>query len=154
MQRASHLQDRRLAQFYAAMGYPAAARAQASKIAAPAVRFGTEIRIRQTEAAFAADREHPAEAVPLLAEVEDLLRRGINCGALIDPWNILGYQGLFPIFPGREDTVRDPRAEELIHIAGRQLDLYARAGAAAAVANDDKTRDKLSTNMREFAEWW
>jgi hypothetical protein len=153
-QRASHLQDRRLAQFYAAMGYPTAAREQASKIDAPAVRFGTEIRIRQTEAAFAADRERAADAVPLLAEVEDLLRRGIDCGALIDPWNILGYQGLFPIFPGREDTVRDPRAEELIHIAGRQLDLYARAAAAAAVADDSATRSRLTANMRQFAEWW
>ncbi len=153
-QRASHLQDRRLAQFYAAMGYPAAARAQATKIAAPAVRFGTEIRIRQTEAGFAADQSRPADAISLLAEVEGLLRRGIDCGALIDPWNILGYQGLFPIFPGREDTVRDPRAEELIHIAGRQLDLYARASAAAAVANDDGTRAVLTTNMRQFAEWW
>ncbi len=153
-QRASHLQDRRLAQFYAAMGYPTAAREQSSRIAAPAVRFGTEIRIRQTEAAFAADRERLAEAVPLLAEVEDLLRRGIDCGALIDPWNILGFQGLFPIFPGREDTVRDPRAEELIHIAGRQHDLYARASAAAAVADDSDSRARLGTNMRNFAEWW
>ncbi len=153
-QRASHLQDRRLAQFYAAMGYPAASREQAAKIAAPAVRFGTEIRIRQTEAGFAADRGHPAEAAPLLSEVEDLLRRGIDCGALIDPWNILGYQGLFPIFPGREDTVRDPRAEELIHIAGRQLDLYARTSAAAAVAGDGAARERLTTHMRDFASWW
>ncbi|MCS6864122.1 MAG: hypothetical protein RMJ56_10065 [Gemmataceae bacterium] len=153
-QRAAHLQDRRLAQFYAAMGYPHRARAQAAKIAAPAVRLGTEIRIRQTEAAFAADRERPAEAIPLLAEVEDLLRRGIDCGAIIDPWNILGFQGLFPIFPGREDTVRDPRAEELIHIAGRQLDLYARACAAAAVAGDSPTRARLAANMRAFAAWW
>ena len=59
-----------------------------------------------------------------------MLRRGIDCGALIDPWNILGYQGLFPIFPGREDTVRDPRAEEMIHQIGRQFDLYAKAIAA------------------------
>ncbi len=153
-QRASHLQDRRLAQFYAAMGYPNVARGQSAKIAAPAVRFGTEIRIRQTEAGFAADRERAADALPLLTEVEDLLRRGIDCGALIDPWNILGYQGLFPIFPGREDTVRDPRAEELIHIAGRHLDLYARASAAAAVATDDATRDRLAANMRRFADWW
>jgi hypothetical protein len=153
-QRAAHLQDRRLAQLYAAMGYPAAARAQAAKIAAPAVRFGTEIRIRQTEAGFAADHERAAAAVPLLKQVEDLLTRGIDCGALIDPWNVLGFQGLFPIFPGREDTVRDPRAEELIHIAGRHLDLYARAGAAAAVANDHQTRDRLTEHMRLFAEWW
>ncbi len=153
-QRASHLQDRRLAQFYAAMGYPSAAREQATRIAAPAVRLGTEIRIRQTEAGFASDHSRPQDAAPLLSEVEDLLRRGIDCGALVDPWNILGYQGLFPIFPGREDTVRDPRAEELIHIARRQLDLYARTSAAAAVAGDGATRERLTSHMRNFASWW
>jgi hypothetical protein len=153
-QRAAHLQDRRLAQLYAAMGYPAAARAQAVRIAAPAVRFGTEVRIRQTEAGFAADRNDGATAARLLAEVEDLLRRGIDCGALIDPWNILGYQGLFPIFPGREDTVRDPRAEELIHQIGRQFDLYAKASAAAAVAGDEATRERLAAGARGLAEWW
>lgn len=153
-QRATHLQDRRLAQFYAAMGYPAAAREQSRRIDAPAVRLGTEIRIRQTEAGFAADHNRPGAAVPLLEEVEDLLKRGINCGALIDPWNILGYQGLFPIFPGREDTVRDPRAEELINIAGRQLDLYARASAAAALADDGATRKRLVARTRDFAAWW
>lgn len=153
-QRAAHLQDRRVAQFFAAMGYPAAAREQAKKIAAPAVRFGTEVRIRQTEAAFAADQGRPSAAGPLLAEVEDLLRRGVECGALVDPWNILGYQGLFPIFPGREDTVRDPRAEELIQTVGRQFDLYARAVAAAAVAGDIPARDRLAGGMRDLAGWW
>jgi hypothetical protein len=153
-QRAAHLQDRRLAQLYAGMGYPSAARVQAVKISAPAVRFGTEVRIRQTEAGFAADRNQPADAAKLLGEVEDLLRRGIDCGALIDPWNILGYQGLFPIFPGREDTVRDPRAEELIHQIGRQFDLYAKATAAAAVAGDEPTRELLTTAMRDLAAWW
>ena len=131
-QRAAHLQDRRLAQWYAAMGYPQAARRQAAGIPAPAVRFNTEIRIRQTEAAFATERGQIEHAACCLAEVEDLLHRGIDCGALIDPWNILGFQGLFPIFPGREDTVRDPRAEELIELMGRQFDLYALTLAAAA----------------------
>jgi len=153
-QRAAHLQDRRLAQLFAAMGYPRAARDQAKKIPAPAVRFGTEIRVRQTEAGFATDRGRPADALALLEEVEDLLRRGIDCGAVIDPWNVLGHQGLFPIFPGREDTVRDPRAEELITTVGRQFDLYARALAAAAVAADGPTRDRLAAAMRALAGWW
>ena len=153
-QRASHLQDRRLAQLFAAMGYPNAARDRAKTIAAPAVRFGTEIRVRQTEAGFAADRGQPAEAMKLLGEVEDLLRRGIDCGAVIDPWNVLGFQGLYPIFPGREDTVRDPRAEELVNTLGRQFDLYARSIAAAAVGDDEPTRDRLGTAVRELASWW
>jgi hypothetical protein len=153
-QRASHLQERRLAQLFAAMGYPAAARGRARTISAPAVRFGTEIRVRQTEAEFAAEHGRHADAPRVLAEVEDLLRRGIDCGALIDPWSVLGFQGLFPIFPGREDTVRDPRAEELIHTVGRQFELYAKAAAAAAIAGDDPARERLLGRMVELAGWW
>lgn len=153
-QRAAHLQDRRLAQLFAAMGYPGAARERARTIPAPAVRFGTEVRIRQTEAGLAAERGRPADALRLLAEVEDLLRRGIDCGAVIDPWNVLGFQGLFPIFPGREDTVRDPRAEELLNVLGRQFDLYARTIAAAAVDGDEPTRERLTQAVRDLARWW
>jgi len=153
-QRAAHLQDRRLAQLFAAMGYPSAAREQAARISAPAVRFGTEIRIRQTEADFSADRNQPDHTLKLLSEVEELVRRGIDCGALIDPWNILGYQGLFPIFPGREDTVRDPRAEDLILVFGRQFELYARAVAAASVAGDAPARDRLFDAMKSLSAWW
>ena len=153
-QRAAHLQDRRLAQLFAAMGYPQAARDRAKVIPAPAVRFATEMRVRQTEAEFAADKPDPVAAAKLLAEVEDLLRRGIDCGAVLDPWNILGHQGLFPIFPGREDTVRDPRAEELITLVGRQFDLYARAVAAAAMGHDPAGRERLLGAMLKFARWW
>lgn len=138
IQRAAHLQNRRLAHWYAAMGYPQAARRQAATIVAPAVRFDTEIRIRQTEAAFAVERGDAERATHCLAEVEELLRRGIECGALIDPWNILGFQGLYPIFAGREDTVRDPRAEELIELISRQFDLYAQALALATASGCDK----------------
>jgi hypothetical protein len=153
-QRAAHLQDRRLAQLFAAMGYPRAAREQARKISAPAVRVATEVRVRQTEADFATERGRLADAATVLGEVEDLLRRGIDCGAVIDPWNVLGYQGLFPIFPGREDTVRDPRAEELIHTVGRQFELYAKAVSAAAVAGDAAARDRLARGMQDLAGWW
>jgi hypothetical protein len=153
-ERALHLQERRLAVLFAAMGYPNAARERAARIPSPSVRFGCEIRLRQTEAEFAAKAGNAREAARLLAEAEDLLRRGIDCGALMDPWNILGYQGLFPIFPGREDTVRDPRAEEFILTVGRQLDRYARALAAATTAGDEEVRAGLQDAMRTLADWW
>jgi hypothetical protein len=153
-ERALHLQERRLAVLFAAMGYPAAARERSARIPAPSVRFSCEVRLRQTEAEFAAKLGNVREAARLLAEAEDLLRRGIDCGAIMDPWNVLGYQGLFPIFPGRDDTVRDPRAEELILTVGRQLDRYARALAAATTAGDDDVRAGLDDAMRSLAGWW
>lgn len=152
-ERALHLQERRLSMFYAAMGYPAAARDRAHRISAPSVRLGTEIRMRQTEAGFVT-KAGPARSAQLLAEAEDLLQRGIECGALIDPWNILGYQGLFPTFPGREDSVRDPRAEELILTIGRQFDAYAQCLSAAATSDDRTVQDRIQNAMMELAQWW
>lgn len=153
-ERALHLQERRLSIFYAAMGYPNAARDRAHRISAPSVRFGTEIRVRQTEASFAAKEGDPARSARLLTEAEDLLHRGIECGALIDPWNILGYQGLFPTFPGREDSVRDPRAEELILTIGKQLDTYAQSLSVAAASDDHTVRDRIQNAMTDLASWW
>jgi hypothetical protein len=153
-ERALHLQERRLSLLFAAMGYPNAARQRAANIPAPATRFGAEIRLRQTEAGFAVKDGKLPEVVRLLVEVEDLLRRGIDCGALIDPWNILGFQGLFPIFPGRDDTVRDPRAEDLILTVGRQFDLYAQGLAAAAAGADRGVEDRFREGMRRLAGWW
>lgn len=153
-ERALHLQERRLSLLFAAMGYPSAARKRAAAIPAPATRFMAEIRLRQTEVGFATKSGDVTTATRLLAEAEDLLRRGIDCGALIDPWNILGYQGLFPIFPGRDDTVRDPRAEELIRIVGRQFDLYAQTLSSAAAGTDRAAEDQLRKGMRDLAAWW
>jgi hypothetical protein len=153
-ERALHLQERRLALLFASMGYPQSARSRSAKIPAPATRFGTEIRLRQTDAQFATDRGLPADAVKMLSEAEDLLKRGIECGALIDPWNILGFQGLFPIFPGRDDTVRDPRAEDLILTVGRQFELYAQALSVAAAGPDRGVEEALRTGMKNLAEWW
>ncbi|QEL20274.1 hypothetical protein [Limnoglobus roseus] len=153
-ERALHLQERRLAMLFAAMGYPATARRRAANIPAPSVRFSCEVRIRQTGAEFAAKAGRPKEAANLLAEAEDLIHRGIDCGAMIDPWNVLGFQGLFPIFPGREDTVRDPRAEELILTVGRQFDRYALTLTAAVAGEDNATVDRLIAQMQTLAEWW
>ena len=153
-ERALHLQERRLAIFFAAMGYNAAARDRAKAIPAPATRMLAEIRLRQTAAQFAI-RTGDTESLPqLLGEVESLLKRGIDCGALIDPWNILGFQGLFPTFADRGDTVRDPRAEDLILSVGRQFDSYAAALGTAATNNDPSVAEKLSKGMGELADWW
>ncbi len=153
-ERALHLQERRLAVLFAAMGYPAAARARAAVIPAPAARLTAEIRLRQTAAQHAVRAGKPGEVPILLSEAESLLRRGIECGALIDPWNILGFQALFPTFADRGDTVRDPRAEELILTVGRQFDTYAITLAAASAANDRRLLAELRVEMQDLSAWW
>ena len=62
----------------------------------------------------------------MLPEIEDLLQRGIACGAIVDPWNILGFQGQYPRFTSLEDSIHDLRIEELVHVVDRLLYLHGR----------------------------
>ena len=106
-QRAGQLQQRCLALLFAEMGYAGVSRREAAKIPAASVRMLSEIHQRLSAVHMRVDRGELTEAGRLLPEVEDLLRRGIACGAFADPWNILGFQALFPLSAAREDAVRD-----------------------------------------------
>ena len=111
---AAQLQNHELSVLLAEMGFPDASRHYADRIPTTSARMLSEIAIRQTSAEVAAANGRLADAAGFLPEVEDLVTRGIECGALADPWNILGYQGLYPLFQSREDSTHDHRNEELI----------------------------------------
>ena len=136
-------------------GLPAAAREQAAKIAAPAVRFGTEIRIRQTEAGFAADRERAGRR-------RDAARRSRRPAPPRDRLRGAHRPVEHPRLPGAVPDLPRPRGHGPRpagggtdpHQIGRQFDLYAKAIAAAAVAGDEATRERLTAAMRDLAAWW
>ena len=80
----------------------------------------------------------------LLDEIEDHLDRGIGCGALADPWNILGFQGMFPLFSSREDSVPDQHiAGTHRHYGGTVQRLFTALGEAAALADHGDGRPAL-----------
>jgi hypothetical protein len=118
------------------------------------VRLLGEIWSRLTTGQALAERGELARAAALLPEIDDLLRRGIACGALADPWNLLGFQGLFPLSPAQEDSIRDPRLDELVHVVEHVLDLYARLASEAGSAGDQARMTALLTDMKRFAAWW
>ncbi|MGH7172181.1 MAG: hypothetical protein ACRELG_18045, partial [Gemmataceae bacterium] len=152
--RAMQLQQRYLALLFAEMGYPEASRAEARRIPAVSVRLLSEILGRLTSGQVEADQGRLREAASRLPEIEDLMQRGIACGAFVDPWNILGFQGLFPLSPAREDSVRDPRVEELIQVVEQVFNLYARLMSEAAAAGDGELVRTLTADLRRLAEWW
>lgn len=152
--RAAQMQQRHLALLMAEMGYPEASRRMASRIPAASVRLFSEMHLRLTQGQALVDRGEPVEAAKLLPEVEDLLHRGIACGAVVDPWNVLGFQGLFPLFTSAEDTLPDPRVSHLIHVVEQLLHLYARVLSEAAAAGDKALGTRLSGSMKQFAAWW
>ena len=82
------------------------------------------------------------------------MHRAIACGAMVDPWNILGFQGLYPLFNAREDSVPDHRIGELVQVIERLMALYSRLRSDAATAGDAALGLRLATNMEKLATWW
>jgi hypothetical protein len=152
--RATQLQQRQVAILFAEMGYPEASQREAEKIQSASVRLISAMLGRLTSGHLLAERCELDRAAELLVEVEDLLRRGIACGALVDPWNILGFQGLFPLFTAREDAIHDPRIDELIYMMEQIFDLYARVASEAAAAGQSELVQTLLARSRKLADWW
>ena len=90
----------------------------------------------------------------MITEVIDLLHRGIECGGLVDPWNILGFQGLFPLFFMREDSIPDSRVEVLLDIMGQIFDACTLAMSEAAAAGRKEIHDSVLEDFRNLAEQW
>jgi hypothetical protein len=152
--RATQMQQRHLALLFGEMGYPDASLAEAARIQTVSVRLQSEILGRIHAAEVSADRSRLDDAASLLPDVEDALLRGIACGAFADPWNMLGFQGLFPLSAAREDAIRDPRLEELVHAVEQTFSLYARLMSEAAAADDPALVARLGDEMEKFAAWW
>lgn len=153
-QRAVQLQERRLAMLFAELGFPEASRQRARQIPTVSLRALGEIRVLQTTAELDILAGQLRSAALLLPDIEERIKRGIDCGALADPWNILGFQGLYPLFHSKEDSVHDVRNEELIDALTQQFDLYARLLAGAAFAGDQALQQILSEGVEQLASWW
>jgi hypothetical protein len=152
--RAFQLQQRHLAVFFADVGYPDAGRREAARIPAAPARFLSEIVSRLTTGHRLAERGLVDEAARVPPEIEDLLERGIACGAFVDPWNILGFQAMFPLSAAREDSMPDPRIEDLLMIVDGLFNLYTRLMSEAAGRGKDAVVQELSEAFGRRAAWW
>jgi len=152
--RAAQIEHVALAKLYARMGYPAAARRQAAVVPAAAARMLCEIDCRLTTANHATDRGDHEQAAEELVAVEDWLQRAIQCGAIVDPWNILGFQGNFSLFVALEDSVRDHRVEELIERMDRIFNALGRLGVEAAAAGNKELEGQIFARFQALCDWW
>jgi hypothetical protein len=153
-QRALQLLERHLALLLAEIGYPAASRRQAARIAVASVRMLSEMHILLTTGRLRVGRGELEEAARHVGEVEALVKRGIASGALVDPWNVLGFQGNFPRSNAIEDSVRDFRIDELTRVIDGLFDLYARLLSEAAARGKLGAWDGVTRELRRLANWW
>jgi hypothetical protein len=152
--RAIQMQQVHLAQLYARMGYPEAAQAEANVVLIASARMLCQIYCLLTAGHQAIDAHQLEVVARQLPEIEDLLQRGIECGALVDPWNIVGFGGNFSLFPALENTVRDFRVDDLIELVEQILDLCARAWTEAAAIDDARHEAIFSSVLQRLASWW
>ena len=152
--RAMQLQRVHLALLLARMGRNESALGQADSVRVPSARMLTAIYCRLTSGHDALDRDELGPVVGDLEKIEDLLLRAIECGALIDPWNIVGFAANFSLFPALENTVHDWRADELVELVEQILDLAARAWSEAAAVDQSPLEEKFSQILSRLASWW
>ncbi len=152
--RAVQLQHVQLARIYARMGYADSAAKQADVVSAASARLMCRIDCGMTlglRSLRAGDLEAATE-VP--AATFDLIRRAIECGGLMDPWDILGFTGNFSLYPGIENTIHDSRLDELLVIIESLFGYIARVWSEAAARDDEAAYDQMDAQYRAIAEWW
>lgn len=152
--RALHMQRRHLALFLAELGYSASSRRQIRNIPVASVRMLTDMHVLLSTGQMLVDRGQLAQASDNLAQVEDLLKRSIACGAMIDPWNILGFQGQYPRFQSLEDSIHDHRVDDLTYVVDSIFNLYARLLREGAAQGEFSPDADLAKNLKKLADWW
>ena len=121
--------------------------------AVDAVDAARQTAVRHAESERAAARElYTAER--LSDEIRDLLHRAIECGAMVDPWCILGFEGHYSLSPSLEDTIIDDRVDELIGLLRNIFRLEARLLQSTAVRGDASLEKRVSHRMEELSLWW
>ncbi len=152
--RAAQLEHVHLALLFAAMGYAEAARRQADIVPTAAARMRCQIGCQIAGARLAIDRGELEQASAQLLTVDKLLTRAIECGALVDPWNILGFQGQFSLFPAPENSVLDHRVDQLVELMEEIFAVAAQLWRAAALRQASALQATMARWMGSLAEWW
>ncbi|HTU24716.1 MAG TPA: hypothetical protein VMF30_04935, partial [Pirellulales bacterium] len=152
--RAAQLEHVHLALLFAAMGYPAAARRQADVVPTASARMRCQIGCQISAARLAIDRGELDAAATELLSIDKLLFRAIECGALVDPWNILGFQGQFSLFPAPENSVLDHRVDQLVELLDEIFAVAAQLWRASALRQATELQTTMARWMGTLAEWW
>ncbi len=152
--RASQLEHIHLAKLYARMGYFAAADREANIAPTASARMLCQIDCRLTAGHQALEKGRLVNAAERLPEIMEILRRAIECGAVVDPWNILGFDANFSLFPALENSIHDHRVDELILLMEDIFALYSRIWSEAAAVDDQPLCRSVAQQFQETAEWW
>jgi len=152
--RASQVEHVQLARIFARMGSATAAKEEADDVQVPSARILCRIDCLLTVGNQLLRRGELAKAGDVPDQIFDLIQRGVECGALVDPWNILGFAGNFPRFIGSDSTVVDERVEELVQIMEQTFGFLSRLWREAAATNQDDLAKRTEQRFQTISDWW
>ena len=131
---------------------PAASARMAARITGRFV--AAERTLRQRGPAGEAARPAADAAIDQLDAAAAVLLRAVECGALVDPWNILGLGGQFPLHESGGESVTDPRVSDLVSLTGAILDGYASVWRQAAAAGMTAAATRAAASIERLGSWW
>lgn len=152
--RALQMQQRYLSLVYARLGFTAASLQEAEKIEPLSHRLMSRVlgglRLGEGEV----QRGHLEQALNRIDSIRLLIQRGIRSGAFADPWNVLGFQGMFPLGPAREDATRDHRIDELLMAVELLFQYGVMVWGEAAATGNKAVAAGAQAALEELAAWW
>ena len=152
--RASQLVNCRLASIFARMGFPDAARIQLDIVPVASARIVCQIDCLLSAATQAINAGELDDALAAIPRMVELINRGIGCGAIVDPWNIIGFDANYSLFPAIENTVRDHRAFDLVDLVESVMALCSRLWSEAAAEDRTKMCEEVRREFFDIVDWW
>ena len=152
--RAAQLEHVHLARLYARMGFSQAAMKQAAVVPTTSARTMCRLDCFLTEGELALETGDLDRAAAVPSAVRELVQKAIECGAMIDPWNILGFDSQFSLFHGLDSSVHDHRADELVNIIEQTFTLMSRVWSEAAAQDREDLCEQIDAQFSATAKWW
>jgi hypothetical protein len=156
--RARQVESVALAAVLARLGRAEGAERMAGMVPAASARMFARITSRVVAAQQSLRHGDPAtgkgRALDLLDDATDMLFRAVGCGAAVDPWNILGLGGQFPLHEPGGESLTDPRVDDLVAVTESILSGYAAVWQASSLDGPASDVIRSATSLERLATWW
>ena len=152
--KAQQLEHVHLAQVFAFIGQHDAAQKQVEFVKVSSARTRCKIACLLDDSAKCLETDELERASENAKQIYQLILDGIEHGSLIDPWNILGFDANFSLFPALENSSHDHRADELIVMVEQLFALLARIWSEASATNNHELVASTESAFQENSKWW
>ncbi|MFM8284605.1 MAG: hypothetical protein ACKOCW_13720 [Planctomycetaceae bacterium] len=154
--RARQVEGVALAGVFARLGRSTAAERLTARVPAASARLLARIsgEVVAAQRLLRGEGVAPMAALDRLDEATEVLFRGVACGALVDPWNILGLGGQFPLHDPGGESLPDPRVDDLVTTTAAILDAQAAVWRTASAVGDAAAAARAEGALERLATWW